>query len=106
MADSIQRAAIALYDRFTHENLDRRAFMAELTRICGGAAAASAMLTSVACSAESAPMVPPDDHRIQSESASVDLGGGRTYQVYRARPANATWRVPAVMVVHENRGLN
>jgi len=29
MADSIQRAAIALYDRFTHENLDRRAFMAE-----------------------------------------------------------------------------
>jgi len=106
MADPIQRAAIALYDRFTHEGLDRRAFMTELTRICGGAAAASAMLTSVACSAESAPMVPPDDHRIQAANGSVDLGAGRTYQVYRARPANATWRVPAVMVVHENRGLN
>ena len=42
MSDEIERAAIALYDRFTHEGMDRRAFMAELTRIAGGAAAASA----------------------------------------------------------------
>ena len=106
MTDPIERAAIALYDRFTHEGLDRRAFMAALTRVCGGAAAASAMLTSVACSAESAPLVPSDDHRIHADTGSVDLGAGPTYQVYRASPAGADWRTPAVMVIHENRGLN
>jgi len=108
MADPVERAAIELYDRFTHEDgrVDRRAFMAELTRICGGAAAASAMLTSVACSAESAPIMPADDRRIHSENGSVDLGAGNIYRVYRASPAGAGWRTPAVMVIHENRGLN
>ena len=53
----IERAAIALYDRFTHEGMDRRAFMAELTRIAGGAAAASALLSSIACQAAAAPQV-------------------------------------------------
>ena len=41
----IRDAVIALYDRFTHEGMDRRAFMAELTRIAGGAAAASLALS-------------------------------------------------------------
>ena len=48
---TVERAAIALYDRFTHEGMDRRAFMAELTRIAGGAAAATALLASIACQA-------------------------------------------------------
>ena len=40
----VRAAAMALYDRFTHEGLDRRAFMAELTRLAGSAAAASVLL--------------------------------------------------------------
>ena len=40
MKDQKLRAAIALYDRFTHEGMDRRDFMARLTRIAGRAAAA------------------------------------------------------------------
>ena len=44
----VRAAAIALYDRFTHEGMDRRAFMAELTRLAGSAAAASMLLAAIA----------------------------------------------------------
>ena len=54
MAQDVQRAAIELYDHFTHEGMDRRDFMAKLTRLAGSAAAASALLADVACKAETA----------------------------------------------------
>lgn len=63
MRREIERAAIALYDRFTHEGLDRRAFMAELTSIAGGAAAATLLLSSIAARA-GAPQVAPEDPRL------------------------------------------
>ena len=67
MIGPVERAAIALHDRFTHEGLDRRAFMAELTRLAGGAAAATALLSSIACQAAAAPQVAADDGRIHSQ---------------------------------------
>lgn len=105
MKSDVERAAIALYDRFTHEGIDRRLFITELTRLCGGAAAATMMLSGIACSA-SEPQVADDDNRIASKNAEVQAAPGRTYRVYRARPAASTWRIPAVIVIHENRGLN
>ena len=41
MDETLRQQAIELYDRFTHEGMDRREFMAEMTRIAGGAAAAA-----------------------------------------------------------------
>ena len=82
MTNPVERAAIALYDRFTHEGMDRRVFMAELTRIAGGAAAASALLGSIACQAQATPQVAPDDGRIRTQP----LTGSRA----RAGPITAT----------------
>jgi carboxymethylenebutenolidase len=106
MTDPIERAAIALYDRFTHEGMDRRTFMARLTRIAGGAAAASALLSSIACHAAAAPQVAPDDARIRTRSLEWEPRPGRAYRGYNAAPAASRGTLPTVLVVHENRGLN
>lgn len=105
MNPDIERAAIALYDRFTHEGMDRRVFMAELSRIAGSAAAASLLLTSVACRA-SEPEVESGDPRIAAGETRWEVAPGRLYRGYEARPAGAAADVPAVVVIHENRGLN
>src|SRR5207248_3595690 len=51
--------------------------------------------------------VPKDDKRLKTEYATVQspMGNG-TIKGYLVRPANATGKLPAVLVVHENRGLN
>ena len=87
MTDSTERAAIALYDRFTHEGMDRRVFMTQLTRIAGGAAAASAMLTSIACPAEAAPQVAADDRRVRGRTIEWEPRAGRHYRGYLVDPA-------------------
>ncbi len=108
MAQDIQRAAIDLYDRFTHEGMDRRDFMARLTRLAGSAAAASALLADVACKAETQPQVAADDRRLRIEEASWEPRPGRRYRGYRAAPALIDGRgpFPVIIVIHENRGLN
>lgn len=104
MSDPVLRAAIALHDRFTHEGMDRRAFMAELTRIAGGSAAAAMLLSSVACRA-AAPQVPPDAPSIRTQDVAWEVAPGRNMRGYQAMPAAGT-PGPAVIVIHENRGLN
>jgi carboxymethylenebutenolidase len=106
LGDKIERAAIALYDRFTHEGMDRRRFMARLTRLAGSAAAASALLGSVAAQAETAPVVPADDARIRTQELNWEPRPGRRYTGYNAAPAQARPNLPVVLVIHENRGLN
>lgn len=105
MSSNIERAAIALYDRFTHGAMDRRTFMAELSRIAGGSAAAGLLLTSIACGAAE-PQVPATDVRIRTGDVAWEVAPGRTYRGYQALPAQARAGLPVVMVIHENRGLN
>ena len=51
--------------------------------------------------------VPTDDKRIKAESATVPSPQGNgSIKGYLVRPANAAGKVPAVLVIHENRGLN
>ena len=106
MNDDIERAAIALYDRFTHEGMDRRLFMARLTRLAGSAAAAGVLLGSIAASAEAAPFVAADDSRIRTQQLAWEPRPGRLYTGYNAAPAQGAPHLPVVLVVHENRGLN
>lgn len=110
MAEDVRRQAIALYDRFTHEgDMDRRDFMARLTRIAGSAAAASALLADVACKAETQPQVAADDNRVSAREIEWDVRPGRRYKGYSAAPAVSVNRPvsrPQIIVVHENRGLN
>ena len=102
----IRSAAIALYDRFTHEGMDRRAFMAELTRIAGGTAAASVLLASIAADPAAAALIPETDKRVRARRMSWPVGGGRTMKGYQAEPRDMAGPLGSVLVIHENRGLN
>jgi len=106
MTDGIRNAAIALYDRYTHEGMDRRAFMGELTKIAGGAAAANALLLAIAADPAAAAIVPENDPRLQTRNIEWELIPERKMKGYGAAPANAVANLPIVMVIHENRGLN
>jgi carboxymethylenebutenolidase len=106
MNEELRKAAIALYDRFTHETLDRRAFMAELTKLAGGTAAASALLANIAASPAAAAMVPANDPRLHTQTLEWEATPGRRMTGYGAVALNAQPGIPIVLVIHENRGLN
>ncbi|HEX9965332.1 MAG TPA: dienelactone hydrolase family protein [Allosphingosinicella sp.] len=99
-------AAIALYDRYTHEGMDRRAFMAELTRLAGSAAAASALLAGIAADPAAAAVVPETDNRLRARRMSWPVGSGRMLKGYQAEPRSPVAPLGSVLVIHENRGLN
>ena len=99
------QAAIRLHDRFTHEGaMDRRAFMAEMARIAGGAAAATALVSGIASSASAAPLVAEDDRRLTTRTLEYEPRPGRAYRGYNAAPREGR-NLPVVIVIHENRGL-
>lgn len=102
----IRAAAIALYDRFTHEGMDRRAFMAELTRLAGGTAAASVLLASIAADPAAAALISEGDSRLRARRMSWPVGAGRSMKGYQSEPRNPTGPLGSVLVIHENRGLN
>ena len=105
MSGDPKAEAIRLYDRFTHQGMDRRAFMAELTRIAGSAAAANALLFAIRPDPAAAAIVPENDRRLLAEDIQWPTAAGRSLRGYRARPRPERDR-PHVLVVHENRGLN
>lgn len=102
---TITQDMIKLYDDYTHLTLDRRGFMDQLSRLTGSAAAAAAVLPLIAANSAQAAIVAPDDARLVTETVSFP-GAGGSLTAYLARPANATGKLPTVIVIHENRGLN
>jgi len=95
--------AIELYDRFTHEGMDRRDFFARMTLIAGGAAAATSLIASIAASPAAAAIVSPDDKRLATRAMTFDHPAG--YKAYVAEQQTRSLK-PTVLVIHENRGLN
>ena len=97
---------IDLYDAFTHRGLDRRVFMGRLAELAGGTAAAAAALDLLRADPARAAQVAAEDPRVAAESVVIGDAGSKL-KGYLVRPAgDAARRLPAVIVVHENRGLN
>ena len=101
MDPQLRQAAIALYDRFTHEGLDRRVFMARMVALAGSVAAAEALIGAIAASPAAAAIVPADDKRLVTRTQELVSG----YKAYIAEPRTRSLK-PTVLVIHENRGLN
>ena len=95
--------AVELYDRFTHEGMDRRDFFGRMTLIAGSAAAATSLIAAIAASPAAAAIVPADDPRLTSRTMTFDNPAG--YKAYVAEPRTRSLKA-TVLVVHENRGLN
>ncbi|HKX90983.1 MAG TPA: dienelactone hydrolase family protein [Sphingomicrobium sp.] len=101
MDPATRQQAIDLYDRFTHEGMERRTFMARMVVLAGSVAAAEALIATLAADPAAAAIVPPDDKRLTTRTQ--DLAGG--YKAYVAEPRTRSLKA-TVMVIHENRGLN
>jgi carboxymethylenebutenolidase len=93
-----------LYRDYSKGNLDRRAFLKELSVLAGGTAAASALLPLLEGAAVSAQVVPKDDPRLHTEYVAYPGAAGEM-RAYQARPKDEARRA-GVVVIHENRGLN
>lgn len=100
----ITQAMINAYDEYTHLTLDRRGFMRKLRTLAGSGAAAAAIVPLLAASKAAAEVVPADDARLTTTDLAY-RGAPGDIKAYAAMPKDAT-RLPAVIVIHENRGLN
>lgn len=95
---------IDLYDEFTHGGMNRRDFMERLAQLAGGSAAALAALALLQNDYAQAQIIAEDDDRLEISRAEYDAGDTRI-SGYLARLKGGQKR-PAVIVIHENRGLN
>lgn len=101
----ITQDMINAYDEYTHLSLDRRSFMQKLTALTGSAASAAAIAPLLAANSAQAEIVPESDARVKGEDIAYTSAGG-DMKGYMVRPAEAAGKLPAVIVIHENRGLN
>jgi len=95
---------IDLYDEYTHKPLTREQFLNRLAAITGSMTAALAILPGIEVNMAHAETVALQDDRITTEKITYQ-GDGTTMNAYLAMPKGER-KLPAVMVIHENRGLN
>jgi carboxymethylenebutenolidase len=100
----INQKIIDLYDEYTHAPLDRRVFLARLAQLTGSTAAAIALVPLLEANQARAALVSPEDQRLET-SRTTYAGATGDIKAYMARPQGAA-KLPAVIVIHENRGLN
>lgn len=97
---------LELFDGYVHGTLTRRQFIDGAAKVTAGTAAAAALLDSLRPNYALARQVAPDDPAIRTEMIEYPSPNGHgSVRGLLARPAAATGRLPAVLVVHENRGL-
>jgi carboxymethylenebutenolidase len=101
----ITQAMINAYDEYTHLTLDRRDFMHKLQQLAGSAAAAAAIAPLIAANSAKADIISPDDTRLDAEDITYS-GAPAEIKAYMAAPKAGAQKLPAVIVIHENRGLN
>jgi carboxymethylenebutenolidase len=96
-----------LFDRYVHGEIDRRAFLDGAQKFAVGGVTAAAIWESLRPNYAWAEQVPKNDPKIKAEYTSVPSPEGNgTIKGYLVRPAGASGKLPGVLVVHENRGLN
>ena len=98
---------LKLFDGYVHGMLSRRDFLDRAAKYAVGGFTAAAMLESLKPDFALAQQVAKDDPRIKTEFLTYPSPqGSGNMRGYFARPANAAGKLPGVLVIHENRGLN
>jgi carboxymethylenebutenolidase len=97
---------LKLFDQYVHGGINRRDFLSSATRYAVGGTTAAGLLSALSPSF-AAPLVTPEDKRIVTRYVELPSpqGNGKV-RGYLASPAGAKGKLPTVLVVHENRGLN
>jgi carboxymethylenebutenolidase len=105
-ASDFPQELLNLFDKYVHGRINRRAFLDGAQKFAIGGVTAQALYEMLKPNYAWAIQVPPDDKRIKSESVTVPSPQGNgSIKGYLVRPAT-TEKLPTILVVHENRGLN
>lgn len=106
-AHDFDQELIDLYDYYVHGQINRRTFLDRAAKFAVGGLTAAALLDLLSPSYALAAEVPKDDVRVTSEYVKfLSPDGYKEGRGLLARPAGAVEKRPAVLVAHENRGLN
>ena len=106
-ASDYPQELLNLFDRYVHGELDRRGFLDQARHFATAGLTAAAILESLQPNYAWAQQVPKDDSRLKVDYATVPSPEGNgSIRGYLARPANPAGKLPGVLVIHENRGLN
>ena len=98
---------LEMYDGYVHGKMTKREFLANAGKYAAAGVTAAAVLESLQPNYAWAQQVAPDDPDIVAETVTYESPNGHgTISGLMAKPANATGPLGAVLVVHENRGLN
>ena len=99
--------ALKLFDQYVHGQLSRRDFLQRAAQFAAVGVTGEALLTALSPRFAEARQVADDDARIKTGYVELPSPKGYgTLRGYLARPSKANGRLPTVLVVHENRGLN
>jgi carboxymethylenebutenolidase len=106
-ASDFDPGLLRLFDRYVHGGLSRREFLDRAKQFAVGGVTAAVLLERLSPDYAWAQQVAPEDPRLQTERVEVESpeGNGKIAGLL-ARPADAEGKLPGVVVIHENRGLN
>ncbi len=106
-AADFDQELLILFDAYVHGDLDRRGFLDRAQKFAVGGLTAVGILASLQPNFAAAQIIPKDDARLKIETITIaSPDGSGSIKAYVVKPANATGKLPAVLVIHENRGLN
>ena len=106
-AHDFDQELLILFDAYVHGALDRRGFLDQAARYAVGGVTAAMLLEQLSPKFAEAQVVRPDDARIAAEYLEYDSPNGHgRMRGYFVAPAAATAKLPGILVIHENRGLN
>jgi carboxymethylenebutenolidase len=96
-----------LFDQYVHGGIDRRAFLDRAAKFAAGGITAAMLLDQLSPKFAEAQVVPKDDPRLKAEMVEYPSPqGSGTMKGYLVEPADRKGKLPGILVVHENRGLN
>jgi len=106
-ASDYDQEVLDLYNLYVHSRISRREFLEGASKFAVGGMTATALLESLSPRYAEAQQVKPDDPRLKNEYVEFDSPNGTAPKIkgLMSSPADATGKLPAVLVVHENRGL-
>jgi len=106
-AQDFDQELLILFDAYVHGIVDRRGFLEKAQKFAVGGVTAAGLLAALSPDFASAQQVPKDDKRLTSAQVEIPSPGGYgSVKAYAVRPAGVAGKLPAVLVIHENRGLN
>jgi len=106
-ASDFPQEVLNIFDLYIHGHIDRRGFLDRAQKYAVGGLTAAVMLEALRPNFALGQQVPKDDARLRITTVEIPSPQGNgTIKAYVTRPKSATGKLPVVLVVHENRGLN